>query len=1262
MFTRSDRPGRLFVFARGKGFSDHPPSPVRDFSTCHILGTAFCARQEAASNGPYRFFDHRNAQALATRQLVPRISRMSQYPHPYGYGQYHGQYPPQPYAYQNVPSNSAPGHEDSYNPFALQIHHDASQAAFGLNGASIPGLGIGGMAATGIPPGFAPSAAAWGQQPGVPTPGPNVAPQGYGANPLESQHPQPGVVPGVSNNRAKPVASSAPSPPHLAADIEMEEGELSEGQFEDLYEPREYVPSAPLQPVSKVTATGDPSQPPSAADTPDGGFYGTDEDDAGKNLAGVEGTRSSSCQLSLLTVAARERSASYSPFLSPREVESEIPTPPPAADRLIQTHSSQPVVDAPGPPLLGLQLPNQPPIVASTDERRAQFGVSPHQSQKASSSSFKSLQEAKKEAQKAILRLWPLVKYQNYIDEGFDEKLVKGLFQDLNLDMPKTTAKLPTAQPKAAQPRQGGASDSTHPNQPSATQPQQTTLAMKDSSATSDQSKKGEERKDRIARLLAAKAAKAPAVTSPATPKPSAPAPKQPVQSVLEAQPPQETTPAPPAPPASASSKIKPWGEKERLLQQKIAALQKSRAQKSATDTAGSGALPVGNNGTPASQAITDSPSSISIPTGPRAASLPHAPAPVQPTASETRFPLLALTSPPNAQPNLSSQRKRPVASDFVEYSTASAPSKRPFGQSRKETSLIIDVSDVSDDEDTEMDMDMGSPVDETFPIQSASVRGQRGPAIRDFPPLSDTFPPRQFSSPTPSVTPPVGPANNKRREIELGLKEKAIQDMRRKIALAEARRKIKQSSGGSVTPNQAAPASEIGDSDIPQLPRNEAAESLSSPDHFERDSPQPTPAASSARLPRPSEMSPLDPLERAERRTRLMSLEIPQVKSSLQTKLNRLQELQDEQARLKAEIDRSVAEQKRLADELEQLDTTPPGESPQPNGQGSEEAVAALFLTHAAEETDDQQEAEESTPSLSERSRESDHLSADEAASSDGRPQGESPPAVDNLEDNNAESASEDAGMPLGDSTDSFDLCAGTEPSLPSSDANAQEESTNASLLSPTLQPAQTSTAASPMLEQSGAANADETTPMELDSQPPSTTDGAEPVSSIDAGDETSSTRLPSVPLPDQISSVAQPREAEQEQEIEIETETTGEVKIVSSSNPSTSWLTGPQVHDQPAPKSGSTLAPYESPLRYFHAYRFHPEYQNAVSGGLKSLTYSNRIDPEKELCPYELSGKQCPADCEFQHFGSIRPPGESFPDSKRAANIGPPSPPSGR
>lgn len=71
----------------------------------------------------------------------------------------------------------------------------------------------------------------------------------------------------------------------------MEEGELSEGQFEDLYEPREEDPVAPAQTVSKPLPfpVGDFSQPASAADTPDGGFYGSDDDGGDKEAKGNEG-------------------------------------------------------------------------------------------------------------------------------------------------------------------------------------------------------------------------------------------------------------------------------------------------------------------------------------------------------------------------------------------------------------------------------------------------------------------------------------------------------------------------------------------------------------------------------------------------------------------------------------------------------------------------------------------------------------------------------------------------------------------------------------------------------------------------------------------------------------------------------------------------------------------------------------------------------------------------------------------------------------
>jgi hypothetical protein len=285
-----------------------------------------------------------------------------------------------------------------------------------------------------------------------------------------------------------------------------------------------------------------------------------------------------------------------------------------------------------------------------------------------------------------------------------------------------------------------------------------------------------------------------------------------------------------------------------------------------------------------------------------------------------------------NAQPHSSSQRKRPVASDFVEYSSGSGAAKRPFGQARKEDSLIIDVTDESDDEEMDMDMDMESPVDEPSPSQSSGTPAQRGPSIRDFPPLTDTFAQRQFSSPVPSPTPPNGPANNRRPAMELNLKEKAIQEMRRKIALAEARRKAKQFSGGLVTPRQAGQTPELKESEVLRLPPTERAESISSPDRPDTPSSQNTPETLSA-MPKPSEALRLGPQQRAGRRGRIVSLDLPLVESSLEEKLNRLNQLRDEQARLQAEIDRSFAEKKKLNDELEQLDTTSLVESPQPNG-----------------------------------------------------------------------------------------------------------------------------------------------------------------------------------------------------------------------------------------------------------------------------------------------------------------------------------------
>lgn len=83
------------------------------------------------------------------------------------------------------------------------------------------------------------------------------------------------------------------------------------------------------------------------------------------------------------------------------------------------------------------------------------------------------------------------------------------------------------------------------------------------------------------------------------------------------------------------------------------------------------------------------------------------------------------------------------------------------------------------------------------------------------------------------------------------------------------------------------------------------------------------------------------------------------------------------------------------------------------------------------------------------------------------------------------------------------------------------------------------------------------------------------------------------------------------------------------------------PSQTQETAPRSG--FIPYESPLKYFRAYRFHPTFQHAVPGGMRSLTYSNKIDVKKELCPDQLAGAVCPRgdQCDYQHFESMQAPG---------------------
>ena len=65
--------------------------------------------------------------------------------------------------------------------------------------------------------------------------------------------------------------------------------------------------------------------------------------------------------------------------------------------------------------------------------------------------------------------------------------------------------------------------------------------------------------------------------------------------------------------------------------------------------------------------------------------------------------------------------------------------------------------------------------------------------------------------------------------------------------------------------------------------------------------------------------------------------------------------------------------------------------------------------------------------------------------------------------------------------------------------------------------------------------------------------------------------------------------------------------------------------------------FTPYESPLKQFKSYRYHPAYLKEVSSGFRSLTYSHTIDSDIPICRYELGGVCNDDSCKNQHLRGI-------------------------
>lgn len=471
------------------------------------------------------------------------------------------------------------------------------------------------------------------------------------------------------------------------------------------------------------------------------------------------------------------------------------------------------------------------------------------------------LDSAKSKAQETIARLWPhQVSFQSYIEEGVDRVVLQSLFQELGLEVPNVRKATAQDAPTNAM----GSSMASLPSEAEKS-PQSEEGEIVETAAPQKTLSKAEERKDRIARLLAAKKTTAPVIA-----------------------PPEPAVAAIPSPEKATSSR--PPSDLSKLLQQKMDALHKSRQ----------GLMP--NQTNPDATKTT-----IKSPPGDPTALRQHEPR-EQSASADARN----LEATPSATDGKQANtNKRPLAADLNESSSL----KRPFGQLRDTKQHFIDVSDDEEDEEIEIESNALSS-----PVLRAAMPA-RTTSFRDQGPLSSHTSSRPFGSPN-VVTPPVGQNGVDAKNENLEKMNKQIEEMKRKIAEAEARKKMKQSpSLSSPTPDVKA-AIRIGSSGGP------------TPEPFSALKPAIASSPVSAVLPKTRGTS-MDVDRR--RRSRAASERLPLIEAQRREQQLRLQLLQDQMARIQQEIADSVHEETRLREEVDvDVDMTEPTTSMATLGNGS--------------------------------------------------------------------------------------------------------------------------------------------------------------------------------------------------------------------------------------------------------------------------------------------------------------------------------------
>lgn len=296
------------------------------------------------------------------------------------------------------------------------------------------------------------------------------------------------------------------------------------------------------------------------------------------------------------------------------------------------------------------------------------------------------------------------------------------------------------------------------------------------------------------------------------------------------------------------------------------------------------------------------------------------------------------------------SQRKRPVAADFDEL-TPSSSYKRPFGQSRVEKPLVIDVSD-----DESSDGDEGSAMDLDRPESS---HGSTGPVPEIAPTQAGITARNHQAEPenrrlTAPASVPAQVAQNvqaspKPAPDDLQSKMQQIAELHQKIKEAEAKKKAKASANrsGSQTPlstevanaqqnivNEAIAEKNKASAELERLlegadaqiasEKQQLADATAAAKEQEKalelkQREQQVADAAAKEQEKALELKQRD-IERKRKRRSEIQLGLPAVDAEVEKNQQRLEELRAEMAKAEAAIQKSMEDKKKLESEMAKL------------------------------------------------------------------------------------------------------------------------------------------------------------------------------------------------------------------------------------------------------------------------------------------------------------------------------------------------------